>query len=279
MKLSRGLVDPTPYQKARHIGGAITPTILIVHDTAGRLDKGNSAAFLRDNAAGVSIHFVVERDGSIVQQVPVNRRANHAGRSSYHGRPDCNAFSIGIEIVNPGRMTAAPGGKARAWWGELFDVAEYGIEEAAPATHGPGWWMAYTPEQLAAVEQLAGVLVSGLGLIDIVPHWYVAPGRKADTNPLFPLEAIKARALGRDDPAQAEADRGAVSNIGLFVRIDAPNDTVNLRRWPSFNPNVIAAIPDGAVVPVLAGKDGWFKVLYGGQEGWVVERYTTVVAR
>ena len=46
----------------------------------------------------VSAHFLVRRDGSLVQFVPPERRAWHAGASSWRGRSRCNDFSIGIEL-------------------------------------------------------------------------------------------------------------------------------------------------------------------------------------
>ena len=54
-----------------------------------------------------------------------------------------------------------------------------------------------------------------------------------------------------------------------------------MRRWPSFNPNVIAKIPDGTPVPVLrrgtfAGRD-WLQVFYAGHEGWIVASYADPV--
>ncbi|MGH8690953.1 MAG: 1,6-anhydro-N-acetylmuramyl-L-alanine amidase AmpD, partial [Burkholderiales bacterium] len=46
----------------------------------------------------VSAHFLVRRDGEVVQFVPVERRAWHAGASSWRGRSRCNDFSVGIEL-------------------------------------------------------------------------------------------------------------------------------------------------------------------------------------
>ncbi|MFG1488796.1 1,6-anhydro-N-acetylmuramyl-L-alanine amidase AmpD [Oceanospirillum sp. HFRX-1_2] len=46
----------------------------------------------------VSAHLLVRRDGSVVQFVPLNKRAWHAGRSAFQGREECNDFSIGIEL-------------------------------------------------------------------------------------------------------------------------------------------------------------------------------------
>lgn len=282
MGFRKGIWDGAAYDAARWIGGKITPEIVIVHDTASRLEPGSAARWLKDNPARVSCHFVIERDGSVIQQVPVDRRANHAGVSSYHGRAGCNGFSVGIEIVNPGRMTEAGGGQARAWWGSTFDIVGAGLEERATPQHGWGYWMPYTPEQIAAVEALLAALVQAVPTIrDIVPHWYVSPGRKVDTNPLFPLDALKARILGRDDAAADAADAASdPAPAERFGRVVSPSGSLNLRAWPSFNPNVLAAIPDGTVVPVLrggvfAGRE-WAKVLFDGREGWVVARYLEV---
>ena len=46
----------------------------------------------------VSAHVLIKRNGEIIQFVPFNKRAWHAGVSSYKGKNDCNNFSIGIEL-------------------------------------------------------------------------------------------------------------------------------------------------------------------------------------
>lgn len=46
----------------------------------------------------VSAHLLIRRDGELVQFVPFNQRAWHAGVSSWQGRENCNDFSIGIEL-------------------------------------------------------------------------------------------------------------------------------------------------------------------------------------
>ncbi len=46
----------------------------------------------------VSAHVLIRRDGEVVQFVPFDRRAWHAGASSWCGRTRCNDFSIGIEL-------------------------------------------------------------------------------------------------------------------------------------------------------------------------------------
>ena len=59
-------------------------------------------ARLRDPGAKVSAHYLIDEDGDVVQLVPEERRAWHAGVSAWQGRARLNDCSIGIELVNPG---------------------------------------------------------------------------------------------------------------------------------------------------------------------------------
>ena len=54
----------------------------------------------RNRRSKVSAHFVVERDGTVTQMVPIGKRAWHAGTSRLEQRANVNDFSVGIEIVN-----------------------------------------------------------------------------------------------------------------------------------------------------------------------------------
>ena len=63
-----------------------------------QLDWDAHPYFQTIKGAEVSAHLLIERDGSITQFVNFGARAWHAGKSSYLGRPDCNDYSIGIEL-------------------------------------------------------------------------------------------------------------------------------------------------------------------------------------
>jgi N-acetylmuramoyl-L-alanine amidase len=77
------------------------PDMLVLHYTG--MQTGEAAlARLRDPDARVSAHYLVDEDGSILRLVDEGRRAWHAGQGAWQGETDCNAASIGIEIVNPG---------------------------------------------------------------------------------------------------------------------------------------------------------------------------------
>src|SRR6201986_3906171 len=77
------------------------PDMIVVHYTG--MQTGEAALErLRDPAAKVSAHYMIETDGRVFALVPEERRAWHAGVSFWKGERDVNAVSIGIELVNPG---------------------------------------------------------------------------------------------------------------------------------------------------------------------------------
>lgn len=96
----------------------------------------------------VSAHFLVRRDGEIVQFVPCHARAWHAGVSCWRGRERCNDFSIGIEIEGTDHQV-------------------------------------FTEVQYEAVAKLYRVLCQRYPLLGIAGHEHIAPGRKTDPGPYW----------------------------------------------------------------------------------------------
>jgi N-acetylmuramoyl-L-alanine amidase len=132
------------------------PDMLVLHYTG--METGEAAlARLRDPEAKVSAHYLVEEDGRIFQLVPEERRAWHAGAGGWRGEDDCNAASIGIEIVNPGH--------------------EFG-------------YRLFPEAQIAAVIALIGDIRDRWTIPDnrIIAHSDLAPARKTDPGELFPVE-------------------------------------------------------------------------------------------
>lgn len=114
----------------------------------GRLDP-DAHPYFRDIAAmQVSSHFLIRRDGELIQYVPCELRAWHAGKSSWNGRERCNDFSVGIELEGADDQP--------------FEDAQY--------------------ETLA---DLTGALRERYGNLDIAGHSDIAPGRKTDPGPHF----------------------------------------------------------------------------------------------
>jgi len=56
------------------------------------------------STSGVSAHYIIGRDGKVVQMVRDEDEAFHAGKSHWKGEKSCNRFSIGVELVNEGRQ-------------------------------------------------------------------------------------------------------------------------------------------------------------------------------
>ena len=189
MHIDNGLLkgDGVLWKKARTFGGDMkAPMAVICHDTAGRMDRFSSVNWFCDPKCDTSAHFVVEMDGTITQMVPTHKRAYHAGVSSWKGVSGLNSCSVGIEIVNPGKLDA----KGNAWFGKAAEPTE--IIAMSTANHGKGWWLPYTPEQIKAVTAICRALVEEYpDCNEILTHWEIAPKRKIDTNPLFPLEELR----------------------------------------------------------------------------------------
>ena len=74
-----------------------------------RLDAAAHASFGGLAGLRVSAHFLVRRDGALLQFVPLEARAWHAGASRWRGRGHCNDFSVGVELegTDDGEFAAA----------------------------------------------------------------------------------------------------------------------------------------------------------------------------
>ena len=105
----------------------------------------------------VSAHLLIRRDGSLVQYVPFDRKAWHAGRSQFEGREECNEFSIGIELEGSDDTA--------------FTAGQY--------------------ERLAEVTRLLLRSYPGMAAGRITGHSDIAPGRKTDPGPCFDWERYR----------------------------------------------------------------------------------------
>jgi len=88
---------PSPNMDERPDGTAVN--CIVLHATVEPTTEGTVGLFL-DPKTKVSAHFVVGKDGRVVQMVPVEKRAWHAGTSVFDGVNRVNDFSVGVEIVN-----------------------------------------------------------------------------------------------------------------------------------------------------------------------------------
>lgn len=92
---------PSPNQSARP-GGAGDIDTIVLHHTASTGSAQDVGRYFDEPSAQVSSHYIVGKDGTLVQCVPDAAKAWHAGKSTFKGRDNVNDFSLGIEIVNAG---------------------------------------------------------------------------------------------------------------------------------------------------------------------------------
>lgn len=161
---------PSPNFDARPDGSEIS--LLVIHNISlppdqfggpfiadlflNRLDYDADPYFEQLKPLRVSAHFLIRRDGTVMQFVSANARAWHAGVSAFEGQERCNDFSIGIELE---------GSDFRP-----FDKQQY-----------------------AALAQLTVALTMAYPLKNVIGHEDIAPGRKTDPGPFFDWDDYQAR--------------------------------------------------------------------------------------
>ncbi|MBV8593613.1 MAG: N-acetylmuramoyl-L-alanine amidase [Caulobacteraceae bacterium] len=206
--------------------------MLVLHYT-GMTTGPAALERLRDPAAKVSAHYLIEEDGRLFQLVPEERRAWHAGVSSWRGTTDVNGRSIGVELVNPGH--------------------EFGYRDFPLA-------------QVETAIRLLDDIRERWTIPDsfILGHSDVAPARKTDPGERFPWRRLWAAGHGlwaEPAPAPGEAMsagdrgpgvavlRGALARLGYGLKSgDAYDDDLRLtvaafqRHWA---PHRVDGVADG----------------------------------
>ncbi|MCX7103545.1 MAG: N-acetylmuramoyl-L-alanine amidase [Methylobacter sp.] len=258
------VADYVSQRQTPNKGNSFDPKYLIFHFTAGRGCK-SSVDWLCSPQAKASAHLVVGRDGSITQLAPFNIVAWHAGKSCWNGLTGMNQYSVGIEMDNAGKLTKV-GSKYRTWF--QAEIAEDDVIQAKHKNESDmGFWHAYTDIQIQRANDLASLLVETYQLKDILGHEDIAPGRKNDPGPAFPLTNIHSGAFGRSDDTD---DDYKVTVEGL-----------NIRKGPGveFDP-VAPPLSLGTEILLLETKDRWSKVDVKGPndiEGWVSNKFITSI--
>ena len=199
---------------------------LILHYTGMKTGR-EAIDRLRDPAAKVSSHYVVEEDGTVFRLVPEHRRAAHAGISYWRGNAALNGRSIGIEIVNPGHE-----------WG----------------------YRPFPALQMAAVCDLCLDILARhpIAARNVVAHSDVAPDRKQDPGELFDWEGLARNGVGlwpaRDPVPPPEAETQPLLGA-IGYRTDLPLSvlvTAFQRHWLQHRTDGIADAETRARIAAVA---------------------------
>jgi AmpD protein len=121
----------------------------------GRLDPDAHPYFREIAGLKVSAHFLIRRDGTLIQYVPTDKRAWQDFVSSWNGCERCNDFSIGVELE--------------------------GADDVP-----------FAEPQYETLARLTRDLQARYGKLDLAGHSDVAPGRKTDPGPWFDWARFRA---------------------------------------------------------------------------------------
>jgi N-acetylmuramoyl-L-alanine amidase len=140
------------------------PYIVVLHYT-GMETAERACDWLCKEESRVSCHYLVDEAGGITQMVSEDKRAWHAGVSSWYGVIDINSHSIGIEIQNPGHNAGYPD---------------------------------FPHVQMLAVAALARDIMARWGIdgSNVLAHSDVAPGRKIDPGEKFDWHFLHRHGVG-----------------------------------------------------------------------------------
>lgn len=151
---------PVKFRKSPNTGGVLIPKYLIIHydasETAEGAIKWLTTKRPKDN---VSAHLHISRSGEVVQMVPFNVVAWHAGASEWKGLKGMNNYSLGIELQNTGTQE-------------------------------------YTEVQIKALTEASKAMVEAYQLLDVVGHYDVSPTRKIDPGKQFPMVELRRSIFG-----------------------------------------------------------------------------------
>ena len=262
--------DGTPFdfRLTPNRGGVFVPSYLIMHYT-GATTAASAINWFLNRAAAASAHLVIDRNGNITQMAGFKTITWHAGKSQWAGIQGLNSHSIGIELVNAGRLK-----KVDNEWFTLLENKKIPANEVLVARHKnehtEQGWQIYPEAQIAAALEVATLLVQKYGLKDVLGHEDIAPIRKSDPGPAFPMNSFKARAMGRAD-----------DTLDDF----RTSTELNIRSGPGsqFEP-ISKPLPVNTLVSLLKTEGNWAFVQVNERvhgladlEGWVATRFLVKV--
>ena len=213
-----------PFKRSPNIGGQFKPEYIIIHYTASSSADG-AIEWMVSPQSKVSAHLHEDRLGNFVQLVPFTTVAWHAGQSEWKGIVGLNSHSIGIELQNTGTQP-------------------------------------YPQVQLDALVLACKAICQAYHIKEILGHSDIAPGRKKDPGPQFPMEWLREEVL-KVDPA-----------VNLVTTKKTTSD-LNLRQTAGATGKLISTLPKGTEVNVLDEVNGWSSVFVCKSKllGWVSSKY------
>lgn len=224
---------------------------ILAHYTAGHT---TSSAFntLTSPKTEACAHLILGRDGKWIQLMPFNKITWHAGESKWRDKVGFNNYSIGIEIVNAGPLEKTTAGY-KTWYGSIVPTSEV-IKAKHSNEKVERYWHTYTEKQIEEFIKVASLLKEEYGLSFLLGHSDVAPGRKIDPGPAFPIDYIRNTIFSTN-----RKDTKPLPSSGI-VNVDA----LNVREKPSLDSVCISILKGGNRVNITGESDGFYEVNFTG---------------
>ena len=171
---------------------------IIIHFTTGtRIES--TIAYFRNESSEVSAHLLISSDGRVIQFLPFNRIAFHAGDSWWEGDKNLNGLSIGIELDNAGFLTKRDNG----WFRKDIRIPD---EDVVIKTHdrefNPRGWEKFSKIQMDVLEKVVRAIMEQYGgpdNMEMIGHDDVNIANRLDPGPDFPMKRIRKKVFGRRD--------------------------------------------------------------------------------
>lgn len=158
---------------------------IIMHFTGGTSLNGAIETF-SNKETKVSAHLIIDTNGDIIQMVPFDYTAWHAGNSEWNNLKYMNKYSIGIEFVNVGKLEKKENVYIDAWNHKFYDT-----EKIFHHKETNTYWQKFPVIQIEKGLEITKLLIHEYKIIDILGHNDISPGRKLDPGPAFPMNKFK----------------------------------------------------------------------------------------
>ncbi len=244
-------------KETKNVHNIIDPDYLILHYTADDKPSQSINWFLNinDNTEAVAAHIVIDQQGEITQLVPFNRRANHAGSSTWDGVERMNTYAIGIELVNPGYVQKMANGTFRRMFnGKWISYSSNKAVDIIAARHKHNnwsakdyhYWFTFPKAQLESLYKLSRLLIAHYNLVRAIGHDDVSAFRKPDPGPAFPWAEFKQKVMNSND------------HVGEVFQVK--QNIAEFRAGASTNAALIKNLTKGFEVGLIETNGEWNKV-------------------
>ncbi|MDZ7691653.1 MAG: N-acetylmuramoyl-L-alanine amidase [Balneolaceae bacterium] len=182
------LGKPVSSIETQNLSGKIREHRLVILHYTGTPSREGTVKWISNTRAKASMHIFIDRDGEVVQFVPFDYVAWHAGVSTWQDLTGLNNYSVGISFANAGRLEQKDGGWV-SWTGDEYPNSEvYVQKEASGKVTG---WHTYTDAQIVKAAQVIETIVQAYPIEAILAHSEVSPNRKIDPGTRFPIQRIQ----------------------------------------------------------------------------------------